>query len=55
MKKIIILTHYYYPDPVAASMQYYQLSQGCIKNNFDVTVLSSNRIRHKSNSLEKKF
>ena len=49
MKKIIILTHYYYPDPVAASMQYYQLSQELVKNNFDVTVISSNRIRHNIN------
>jgi len=46
MKTIVILTHYYYPDSVAAAMQYYQLSHALAENDFNVLVLTSNRCRH---------
>ena len=50
-KKIVLLYHYFYPDTVASGRYFVQLAEDLAKKNYDVVMLTSNRIRMEPNAL----
>ena len=55
MKKILLIYHYFYPDQVISSRHFTQLAESLVNNNYQVDVVTSNRICHTSSLALKKF
>jgi colanic acid biosynthesis glycosyl transferase WcaI len=55
MKKILLIYHYFYPDQVISSRHFTQLAESLVNNNYQVDVVTSNRICHDPSITLKKF